>query len=980
MFATVSRMDSRNVTVKLILLLLFLIYFYTITSDHLAYKTVTNVDLIRRRVDMPPMGDAFCVLSYLILNICRECFQRAFRKYSKNDPFWLTATDDADQLGLNLTLNGHPIRILNEPFMADNYKCWPLEYNQSELITDEIFVLNMDNPRLGLAVLNRGLMNQYKVAFPKKAQGFIKPLGIALIAEMYIFKLLPAPYESDCGVYNVSQKYCVLSCVKKLEKELSMEVIESCSEPCRKPDCLNMIPYHHLGVTLIGKYLTAQFGSNHISIMSRAMYPVSLYIQQTIGLIGMFFDFVFLDLKGPMFLIWTRMFRLRGADIRTSKHRTIRRMKRFARSLLRKFAEIIITFGCLAHIGMSTRHYVQYRVSTQAYIGDSFQDYVPKLGVCLKDDMTNVSFAVENVLNVTFFDKFKPKSSEVYFKSGWHCYAISPPEGINYPATGSSLADVQFLNQFRFQISSGFEEDIPRRKPYFDLSIRASLTFNTRITHLISLEHPYSSNCINYNDIGCKSKQDCVDQCNIRTSSTESDQEPEPKEECARKYQSPDCEYTQMDLVNVLDRSPSTFARMKLDRPEKLISIITNPEQSLVDFVTFTVSLLSIWFGFYFMSFVDTIKLIRLNRQTMVTGLKWSTRIILISLFFCHLYSVINDYLTYEIISTVTMGFLKVITLPFMSIIFKLDSVSANSRFNYDQNQLKYFSAKNLSSLFKSPIELIESVSFRNPKDLMEEEGIPWIHLDNITSSFVSSQHLVLTFDLPRNGWKEIKYDGYKSTSLELNARLDFRVNYKGYNKQLVNYPFKAVYFHSNNYHHESVIKGHNFLKSTVSTELSRTNLLKYPYSTNCVNYVDPLTTINKTYFSCVINHHRKKYGKVPFDLTIPDNLSDLRMKLDESILEMCHEMYKSNPDCESVDYIRTFHTRTFRIGQGDVLIQLPVSETSCVYVPKENLFDLIILIADVFALWLGISFSLILSMSINLTKCKDINDFLIGH
>ena len=83
---------------------------------------------------------------------------------------------------------------------------------------------------------------------------------------------------------------------------------------------------------------------------------------------------------------------------------------------------------------------------------------------------------------------------------------------------------------------------------------------------------PYKTNCVNYNKIGCKSRRDCVDQCNVEwalkhcngslPSETIVDRHNDKdifkygcndnhKEYCEQKYKSPDCinEYYTIKLV-----------------------------------------------------------------------------------------------------------------------------------------------------------------------------------------------------------------------------------------------------------------------------------------------------------------------------------------------------------------------------------------------------------------------------------------------
>ena len=59
--------------------------------------------------------------------------------------------------------------------------------------------------------------------------------------------------------------------------------------------------------------------------------------------------------------------------------------------------------------------------------------------------------------------------------------------------------------------------------------------------------------------------------------------------------------------------------------------------------------------------------------------------------------------------------------------------------------------------------------------------------------------------------------------------------------------------------------------------------------------------------------------------------------------------------------------------------IVLPTQITSCILSPKTTILDLIILIGEVFGLWLGISIFFILEKIISYTKCVNFDDFLVA-
>ena len=161
------------------------------------------------------------------------------------------------------------------------------------------------------------------------------------------------------------------------------------------------------------------------------------------------------------------------------------------------------------------------------------------------------------------------------------------------------------------------------------------------------LPAPYQTNCLDYNKIGCKSRSDCIDKCNIEMSLkqcdslhlytnmyTHNDKDKYHlskciinlnKKICENKFKLPDCinEYfslklfndlplnesfsskyfTEIYLGNILNYSQyisfdaiSTVSIIFGDQPDTIY--IHSPQQFLAEFICFVGGVISLWTGF----------------------------------------------------------------------------------------------------------------------------------------------------------------------------------------------------------------------------------------------------------------------------------------------------------------------------------------------------------------------------------------------
>lgn len=93
-----------------------------------------------------------------------------------------------------------------------------------------------------------------------------------------------------------------------------------------------------------------------------------------------------------------------------------------------------------------------------------------------------------------------------------------------------------------------------------------------------------------------------------------------------------------------------------------------------------------------------------------------------------------------------------------------------------------------------------------------------------------------------------------------------------------------------------------NLMKNRITNDIYRTKLFKSPYSSRCVDYVNPLAA-KHSFPSCMFRIHMKQYQKYPWDIPIPTTSNISRMVLDRKIADVCHQTYGSIRMCSQTYY-----------------------------------------------------------------------------
>ena len=408
-----------------------------------------------------------------------------------NLSLWISSTYDEKEMSIDLSVNNRSVKTIGDPFRMEYFKYWTLEYEHSYMIEEEIFQLkNKPGMILAVASIYSNLKKVIRKETPITLNIFNWRPKMVLIPEMFILNLLPGPFETDCHDYDISQSFCYQSCVGKVQDGAGMtgdsaDLLDSCSISCSKDDCLRVAFHQRVGMLPdvgiehpIHGVKQSSFGGNSISITSTAMFPLSLFIQQSLGLITMFFEVMVLDFLTPAYMMICYILRIRRTDKRHLGKRKRKMWGRIRRRLRNSFL-LSIASGCCAHVILHINHFMQYRTSTEAYIGEAMIQRVPIIGVCFPHNKPmNMTYRdidlstpkYNSTLIISFGDEQKPLRILTYFVGMTKCFA-AVPTSIASESVGKYLASITILNMSAvshvYDIATGLSNDVPRDPPRF---------------------------------------------------------------------------------------------------------------------------------------------------------------------------------------------------------------------------------------------------------------------------------------------------------------------------------------------------------------------------------------------------------------------------------------------------------------------------------------------------------------------------------
>lgn len=207
----------------------------------------------------------------------------------------------------------------------------------------------------------------------------------------FIFEFLQSPYDTNCNVYAISQSKCYFNCIDRFSNNhnaisRSRHANGKCSNHCIKKDCIILLFNSFLSMNPNTSVFTAAFSKECIGMKSTPFYGIIFFIQQIIGLVVMFFDIAIIDARTLIIKLSIILRqKLRNSKTIFITRKQARRWKRRMRNVKNILFSLIVTC-CITHCGISIGYYLQYKTSTETYIGTPLSISMPYTGLCTDNE------------------------------------------------------------------------------------------------------------------------------------------------------------------------------------------------------------------------------------------------------------------------------------------------------------------------------------------------------------------------------------------------------------------------------------------------------------------------------------------------------------------------------------------------------------------------------------------------------------------
>lgn len=940
----------------IVLVILFIVCVYVITVRYFKYDTITNVSPILRQRDLPPIIES--------IRVTPE--EEDWNKLMKSAK-WKT-------FNRNLTLNGKIVKldppyIVNKTIYRDIVPMYQNTYR--DIIFDQYYRMELS------------FQIYYETEFMKRLNGTsVEDMVIQDFNEntltgkyiMYSITLLESPYDTNCFNYNGSKHDCMNEC-KNINS--NSDYSDLCSEKCGKSVC-NILLFRQSIIAqryFDGKkrYVTVSFSEDMISLTSNPAFTPILFWQQIVGLVTMFFDLAILDILTPITIVSSYCY----VAIKIKKiKKVLKSIKKNSYTLL----DIFIFSLFLYHMHYYVDYYMRYETTSETYIGKINDNTIPNIRI---NPFRNVSY-----VNITIFGKFYA-TINLYNSSS--VQIIEPKIEQPYLSAAPISISVQNYDTNRYSIDYGYIEvgiefSLPVKKYQYQATSQyeAEYKYSSRLFEQTLLPAPFWSDCIDYDmSTEFNSSDHCFESCLASKSLSHDFAMTYNHTECYGICHWKNCYEKKIIVTNVAGVYMKHGHSMSIESWKESFTINLSQQQSRIDFITYTASLLGLWFGWSIMQIPEQIAHFK-----KLIFVRISIKVAVYICCLIQLYLVVESYSKYEIVSKVHIGIPTEYAIPSISILsepcgtkppqtttlatifYGFASDPANERFDYNANG----SCPGIEFLppidFHMTYKIFYNISFIAIKDPKMKR------LENITSPDqylhyygVKNQKLI-NITLHRIERNRYKYSGRSNGEPTL---IQFNEDQYHVGSRMM------IALHSDSY--DIPISGFFRLKSstyTLTYDMMRTFLLPSPYTSHCINYFEDLQA------KCSMYLHLSRHGKHPNSIAIGISSNISRMKSDNRIVNECFKRYGKMQKCESVSYTASSNNRHYDSYSGEIVeITEPKEETSCQFSPKTMFYDLVILIADVIGLWLGISFGLMvnkISSARESFKTRNVEEFLVDR
>ena len=550
------------------------------------------------------------------------------------------------------------------------------------------------------------------------------------------------------------------------------------------------------------------------------------------------------------------------------------------------------------------------------------------------------------LLSIIFMANKQPANISKSTNEESECY-IAFPHALESSDRGvTNIANISFHADIPISVFASFPHVSAKKNFVFSAKENKILKLATLIIEQYNLPSPYKSSCRQYQHL----KEACAVDCNHTL--------------CHERY------FLSLEQLIAI---PSRMKVIQLIRSNELLSIKMIPKQPISEFLTYTASLISLWMGLTFVSLVGPIvKVFDMMKKISKSLMELILYSLLLVLLLVHSYILVDNYLQYPTITVVNVMGEEVTYLPSVSIVFRINDRTARNGLISDKNEsLNDMSPSTIDGHFKKIPNIVESLYIEWTNQTGEDKFTS-NDISSYITPYIYKDTKVITLELGAISRDRYVYKRQQAFYSRYLFRIDFSEVLKLVNEREKNIPhyessIASVILHDGQYVDvETKIVHGNYSEKWINYISSELRLLKYPYGTNCIDYIMPLQT-NDSVISCIIRLHRQKHGKIPYDLTLPTCYTDSRMKADRDIINACEAHFNKQPYCKSIDYSITLYDRFYAHMKGDIHASPHTRQTVCEYVPKMSILYLTLLIAESFDIWLGMSLYLILEKSYKL-------------
>lgn len=267
-----------------------------------------------------------------------------------------------------------------------------------------------------------------------------------------------------------------------------------CISQCKKVSCTKLLrwdkyEYHHE----TGKPRVILSNSG-IYVNTNPRYELTFLLQQTIGLSAMFFDIVIRHVIYGL---------VNGILISPISRVAKGLCKCFRR---RRFKKILTCLGCSVHLWYSIRSFFNYKISSETFHGQSLKPFALRVKVCLYDavrewDKYGISYSV----NFAFGDELGLSSIARNQTLDSLCFIATPPEMVQL-IRDTYLLSITVRRNHRYDISFSFF-NFTRPFIYFMAPDGFEYRLHSYVFKQNPLPVPYPSKCVdNVIDIRAKDR------------------------------------------------------------------------------------------------------------------------------------------------------------------------------------------------------------------------------------------------------------------------------------------------------------------------------------------------------------------------------------------------------------------------------------------------------------------------------------------